>query len=36
VVVYLGGRLDTMEFARGEQCKDAVWTPFPELERLKR
>jgi hypothetical protein len=36
VVAFLSGRLDTMAFARGEQCKDAVWIPFPELEQLKR
>jgi len=36
VVAFLSGRLDTMAPARGDQCKDAVWTSFPELERLKR
>ncbi len=36
VVVFLGGKLDTMALARGEQCKDAVWLPFPELEKLRR
>ncbi len=36
VVAFLSGRLDTMALARGEQCKDATWLPFPELEKLKR
>jgi len=36
VVAFLSGRLDTMAPARGEQCKDVSWAPFPELEQLKR
>jgi hypothetical protein len=36
VVAFLSGRLDTMTLARGNQCKDATWLPFPELEQLKR
>lgn len=36
LVVFLGGRLDTMILARGEQCAGATWQPFPELERLSR
>jgi hypothetical protein len=36
VVAFLSGRLDTMAPARAEQCKDAVWMPFPELEKLRR
>jgi hypothetical protein len=35
-VAFLGGRLDTLAPARGGQCKDAAWLPFPELEKLKR
>jgi hypothetical protein len=35
-VMFLAGRLDTMGIARGEQCKDADWKPFPELEKLRR
>jgi len=36
VIAFLDGKLDTMFLARGEQCKDANWMPFPELEKLKR
>ncbi len=36
VVLFLAGRLDTMGPARGEQCKDANWLPFAELEKLRR
>lgn len=36
IIAFLNGQLDTMGLARGEQCKDANWTPFPELEKLKR
>ncbi len=36
VIVFLAGHLDTMFPARGEQCKDANWQPFPELEKLTR
>lgn len=36
IIVFLSGQLDTMTNARGDQCKDANWQPFPELEKLKR
>jgi hypothetical protein len=36
IIVFLAGQLDTMAPARGEQCKDANWMPFPELEKLRR
>jgi hypothetical protein len=36
LVVFLGGRLDTMVPARGEQCANQTWQPFPELEKLRR
>ena len=36
VVAFLSGRFDTLALARGEQCKDANWQPFPELEKLRR
>lgn len=36
VVLFLAGKLDTMTLARGDQCKDAIWRPFPELEKLRR
>lgn len=36
VVAFLAGRFDTLALARGEQCKDASWQPFPELEKLRR
>lgn len=36
VVAFLAGRLDTMVLARGDQCKEANWQPFPELEKLTR
>lgn len=36
VVAFLSGRFDTLALARGEQCKDASWQPFPELEKLRR
>ena len=36
VVAFLSGRIDTLALARGEQCKDANWQPFPELEKLQR
>ncbi len=36
VVLFLAGKLDTMSPARGDQCKDAQWRPFPELEKLRR
>lgn len=36
IVLFLAGRLDTMTLARGEQCKDVTWLPFPELEKIRR
>jgi hypothetical protein len=36
LVAFLAGRLDTLVPARKEQCANANWQPFPELERLKR
>lgn len=36
VVAFLAGRFDTLAPARDEQCKDANWQPFPELEKLRR
>ena len=36
IILFLSGQLDTMTNARGDQCKDANWQPFPELEKLKR
>jgi hypothetical protein len=35
LVIFLAGKLDQMGATR-EQCKDAAYQPFPELERLKR
>jgi hypothetical protein len=35
LVIFLAGKLDQMAATR-EQCKDATYEPFPELERLKR
>jgi hypothetical protein len=35
LAVFLAGKLDQMVQAR-DQCKDAAYEPFPELERLKR
>ncbi len=35
LVIFLAGKLDQMGPNR-EQCKDAAYQPFPELERLKR
>jgi hypothetical protein len=35
LVIFLAGKLDQMGPNR-EQCKDAPYQPFPELERLKR
>ena len=35
LVIFLAGKLDQMG-ANREQCKDAAYQPFPELERLKR
>lgn len=36
VVAFLAGRFDTLALARDEQCKNANWQPFPELEKLRR
>jgi hypothetical protein len=36
VIVFLAGQLDTMAPARGDQCKEVNWVPFPELEKLRR
>lgn len=36
LVAFLGGRLDTLVPARKEQCANANWQPFPELEKLRR
>ena len=35
LVIFLAGKLDQMGQTR-EQCKDAAYEPFPELERLRR
>jgi hypothetical protein len=35
LVIFLAGKLDQMGLTR-EQCKDAAYEPFPELERLTR
>ena len=35
MAIFLAGKLDQMAVAR-EQCKDATYEPFPELERLTR
>ena len=35
-VAFLSGRLDTMVNARGDQCANANWQPFPELQKLTR
>ena len=35
LAIFLAGKLDQMGVAR-EQCKDAAYEPFPELERLTR
>ncbi len=36
IVAFLAGKLDTMGIARGDQCKEVNWVPFPELEKLRR
>ena len=36
MVAFLAGRLDTLVAAPKEQCANANWQPFPELEKLKR
>jgi hypothetical protein len=35
LVIFLAGKLDQLGQTR-EECKDAAYQPFPELERLKR
>ena len=35
LAIFLAGKLDQMAVTR-EQCKDAAYDPFPELERLTR
>ena len=35
LAIFLAGKLDQMGVTR-EQCKDAAYEPFPELERLTR
>jgi len=35
LVIFAAGKLDQMGQTR-DQCKDAVYQPFPELERLRR
>jgi hypothetical protein len=35
LAIFLAGKLDQMGATR-EQCKDAIYEPFPELERLAR
>jgi hypothetical protein len=35
LVIFVAGKLDQMTVTR-EFCKDAVYEPFPELERLRR
>ena len=36
LVIYAGGKLDRYLEAAGENCKDAAYAAFPELERLIR
>jgi hypothetical protein len=36
IVFFLGGRLDAMIEVKKEQCADAAYQPFPELEQLTR
>lgn len=36
LVIYAGGKLDRYIEAAGENCKDATYAAFPELERLTR
>jgi hypothetical protein len=35
LAIFLAGKLDQMAVTR-EECKDAAYEPFPELERLRR
>lgn len=36
MAVFLSGRFDTLVETVRDQCKDAAYEPFPELERLSR
>jgi hypothetical protein len=36
MVIYAGGKLDRYLEAAGENCKDAAYAAFPELERITR
>lgn len=36
LVIYAGGKLDRYLEAAGENCKDAAYAAFPELERITR
>jgi hypothetical protein len=36
IIVFLSGRLDTLVEARRDECANAKYQPFPELERLAR
>jgi hypothetical protein len=36
LVIYAGGKLDRYVEAAGENCKDAAYAGFPELERMTR
>jgi hypothetical protein len=36
LVIYAGGKLDRYLEAAGENCKDAAYAAFPELERVTR
>jgi hypothetical protein len=36
LVIYAGGKLDRYVETAGENCKDAAYAAFPELERLTR
>jgi hypothetical protein len=33
---FLSGRFDTLVAARKDQCAQAKWQPFPELEKMRR
>ena len=36
MAVFISGRFDRLVETVGDQCKEAVYQPFPELERLSR
>jgi hypothetical protein len=36
MAVFMSGRFDRLVETVGDRCKDAVYQPFPELERLSR